>query len=67
MHWTVSINTYEHGAEEVTYSIRMWRVGDYQRTSRNANKSFTGSARVPAEPHPTRALLALLEVLKEQL
>lgn len=58
MHWTASINIYDDGVR-LSYSVRMWRVGEARRTFVRPDVRWQGTLpRHPAE-RPTAWLPAV--------
>ena len=63
MHWTASVNIFQHTDSSVTYSLRMWRVAEGGKTHGRADVAVTGSVSTPLSAEPTRWLQAVLAEL----
>lgn len=66
MHWTASINVFEH-EDSLSYSIRMWRVAEQGRVHKRPDRTFSGRVTTPSAADPAIWLQALLEALQAAL
>ena len=64
--YTASINVFQ-GELELSYSIRLWRVGAQNHTFRRPQMALTGCVPLPVSADPTRWLQEVLAELRLSL
>ena len=65
MHWTASVNIYDNG-ETLTYSVRMWRVGEQRRSAQHPDVKWQGRLTRPLAQQPTAWLPQAIRSIAQQ-
>ena len=65
MNWTASINVYDNG-ERISYSVRMWRIGEARRTFRSPDVQWQGHLVRPLSQAPTAWLPQVARSIAQQ-